>query len=100
MEALLGAMGKRQPEKDNTGFGTRCFMEFVLDGVDVVVIAGFAIEEGAGMHDCSFFPEQVEGFAALGDERIPLHSLTLWRRYYQLMQREDKVRMIDSAIVK
>ena len=94
VEVLLRTVGTLMPEKDSAGYGTKRFMEFV---VDVDVIAGFAIADGGRMHDCSFAPEQADAYATLGGERIPLHSLALWRRYYALMHRWDKVRMIDGA---
>ena len=97
VEVLLRTVGTLMPEKDSAGYGTKRFMEFVVDGVDVDVIAGFAIADGGRMHDCSFAPEQADAYATLGGERIPLHSLALWRRYYALMHRWDKVRMIDGA---
>ena len=47
-------------------------------------------------HDCPLLPEQIAEWVTVQGQRIPLQSLDDWRRYYRLMGREEKVRMIDA----
>ena len=78
---LLSEMGRRTPTAPNPAYRTRCFEEWQVDGVE---------------HDCSLLPEQIAEWVTVKGQRIPLQSLADWRRYYQLMDRPEKVRMIDA----
>ena len=42
--------------------------------------------------------EQIVEMFPLGTESIPLQSPLLWREYYRLMERPNKVEMIDKAL--
>ena len=50
------------------------------------------------MIDCSLEKEQIVEMLSLGTECIPLQSPLLWREYYHLMERPNKVAMIDKAL--
>lgn len=93
--ALLLPMGDIMPENPDPRYKTRHFLEFQIDGVDVDILAGFVIVSGGRDYDCSLFPEQIAEHVLVNGERIPLQSLSDWRRYYQLMGRTSKVEMID-----
>ena len=75
-------------------------MEFVIDGVDVDVMAGFSIVSDGMAHDCSLQKEQIVETFMLDGEVIPLQSVELWRRYYALMGRSSKVDMIDRHLAE
>ena len=95
-KTVLDGMGRRLPEKGGAGFATRHFLEYDIDGVGVDLMAGFAIVSGGRVHDCALKSDQISEYACLDGERIPLQSVALWRRYYELMGREEKVRLIDN----
>ena len=95
---ILDSLGRQLPEKDNTGFATRYFLEYDIEGVGVDLMAGFAVVAGGEVHDCALTPDQIVEYADLFGERIPLQSVELWRRYYNLMGRESKVRLIDDFL--
>lgn len=97
---LLCEMGTLQPPSPNSRYKTKCFMEFVIDGVDVDVMAGFAIVSGGQTHDCSLQKEQIVETLTLDGEIIPLQSVELWRGYYALMGRTAKVDMIDRYLAE
>ncbi|MCD7998310.1 MAG: hypothetical protein LUH21_13885 [Clostridiales bacterium] len=65
-------MGVLAPSKPNKQYKTRHFLEFTIKDVD-----------------------QITEYIQLNGETIPLHSLSVWRRYYELMGRTSKVEMID-----
>lgn len=96
-EQLL-PMGVLAPPKPDQQYKTRHFLEFVIQGVDVDVIAGFVIVKDGRDYDCPFGPEQIEEYLQLNGETIPLQSLRDWRRYYELMGRTSKVEIIDRSI--
>ena len=62
------------------------------------VMAGFAIVHEGNVIDCSLEKEQIVEMLSLGTESIPLQSPLLWREYYRLMERPNKVAMIDKAL--
>lgn len=94
-KAALLNMGTLTPPKPDKQYKTRHFLEFVIDGVDVDIMAGLVIVKDDEDFDCSLFAHQIESFATLYGQTIPLQSLHIWRRYYQLMGRVSKVQMID-----
>ena len=90
------ALGELLPPKPNPGYKTRHFLEFVVDGVEVDVMAGFVIVKDGADYDCSLRPERVAEHISLGGEDIPLQRLEDWRRYYELMGRTEKLKLIDG----
>lgn len=95
VRSLLCAMGGLAPAHPNAQYKTRHFLEYTIRGVDVDVLAGFVIVKDGTAYDCSLRPEQIAGCIELHGERIPLQALQDWRRYYELMGRTQKVKMID-----
>lgn len=94
--AALLALGQMLPPKPNTQYKTKCFCEFVVDGADIDLMAGLVIVADGRDHPCPFGPQDIAGWAQVGGQAIPLQSVQRWRRYYQLMGRAEKVRMIDE----
>ena len=97
-QSILCSMGQMQPQTPNPKFRSKAFMEFVIDSVDVDVIAGFAIVSGDSVVDCSLQKEQIVERMPLGEACIPLQSAALWCRYYRLMDRTEKAQMIEQAL--
>lgn len=97
-QSILCSMGQMQPHIPNPKFRSKAFMEFVIDSVDVDVIAGFAIVSGDSVVDCSLQKEQIVERMPLGEACIPLQSPALWCRYYRLMDRNEKAQMIGQAL--
>lgn len=97
-KGLLSELGRINPPNPNPKYGTKHFMEFVIDDVDIDVMAGFSIHSEGKNVDCSLKKEQVAEHTKLGEEEIPMQSVSLWLGYYRLMGRADKVRMIESSI--
>lgn len=95
-ERALLCLGTKKPEEPNTGFCSRYFGEFVIDGVEVDVIAGFTIVTPEGVRRFPLMETEVSGQMEIGGEEIPLHSLRVWRMYYGLMGRTEKVRLLDN----
>lgn len=100
VRTILSEMGEIQPPNPNSKYRTKTFMEFIIDSIDVDVMAGFSIISDGKVFDCSLQEEQVVEKMSLGTELIPLQSPLLWREYYQLMGRTEKVKMIECALSK
>ena len=85
-------------ENEDSIYRTKKFMEFIIDGIDVNVMAGLAIIYEGKLYDCSLSKDQIVERIYLGTELIPLQSLQLWCKYYHLMGRNEKVKMIENII--
>ena len=93
-EQILLSFGSPQPtERGN--YATKHFRKFIVDGVEVDLIGGFAIVSEGEVYDCELKETQLAGEATVYGQKIPLHSIPLWRRYYALMGRQQKVELID-----
>lgn len=97
---ILLEMGELQPPNPNAKYKTSVFLEFVIDGVDVDAMAGFAIVSGDATVDCALKREQIAEIIDLDGVQVPAQSVSLWRTYYKLMGRTDKVEMIRNALSK
>lgn len=101
VERLFLARGEKEPEHyDRSRYGTKVFDEYVIEGVDLDVMAGFSIyKDGQEYH----FPLQANNIVDhlfVEGEDIPVESLEAWRERYALMGRKEKVEMIDNALNK
>lgn len=103
-ECVLGIlleMGELRPSDPmpNPMYRTKTFMEFLIESIEVDVMAGFAIVHEGTVYDCSLREEQIVEKMSLGTEVIPLQSPQLWCKYYRLMGRPQKVDMIEKALL-
>ena len=96
LKSILSQMGDIQPSNTYGQYKTRCFLEYVIDSVDVDVMAGFVIVNNGKDYDCSLRKEDIKEFVTINGQKIPLQSLEEWKRYYELMGRTEKVKMIDN----
>ncbi len=96
---VMDSFGLSITQDDNTSFKTRHFHQYLIEGVDFDVMAGFVIVSEGIEHEC---PLNKEDIALYDYENVllPLHSIREWRRYYALMNRLDKVDIIDRNFVK
>lgn len=83
----------------NPMYQTKCFMEYVIDAIDVDVMAGFAIVREGEVYDCSLCTDQITDQLMLEDEVIPMQSPRLWCTYYRLMGRNAKADLIEKALM-
>ena len=100
-DGILSQLGKKQPERyDHLHYGTFFFGEYVIEGVDVDLMADFSIIKDGKEYPFPLKKENIEKILVLDGEKIPLEKLSLWRERYFLMGRESKVEMIDVALQK
>lgn len=99
-KAILLEMGDLCPPnpEPNPMYQTKVFMEFIIDSIEVDMMAGFAIVKEGKLFDCSLHADQIVEKMALGTESVPLQSPLLWSKYYRLMERPKKAEMIEKAI--
>lgn len=86
----MAVFGEPQKREADPQYRTKHFLEYVADGVEVDVIAGFVIVSGGIAYPAPFDGSHIDGFAAVNGQRIPLQRLSDWARYYTLMGRPHK----------
>ncbi|HBN96467.1 MAG TPA: hypothetical protein DDZ66_09205 [Firmicutes bacterium] len=99
-ETVLEMLGVKQPPNLNRDYATRYFAEFVIEGIDVDVMAGFRIV--AGGTTTEYVPDQktFETFV-LQDTTIHLCPLEDWYVLYLLMpHREGRVATIKEYFLE
>lgn len=93
---ILLSMGKLQPPNPNIKYKTKYFFEFVIDNVDIDVMAGFTIVKNGKSHLVSLEKYGVSSVDTIQGEKIPKQSLKDWKFFYELMDRPAKVKMITA----
>lgn len=94
VELILSQLGTLKPKQTDAHYQTKCFMEAVIDGVEIDVMAGLAIVSQGKVYDCSLKETDIIDSVAIHGQRIPLDSLQSWKRYYHLMGRDAKADLI------
>ena len=76
VRTILLEMGELRPSDPvpNPMYRTKTFMEFLIESIEVDVMAGFAIVHEGTAYDCSLREEQIVEKMPLGTEVIPLQS--------------------------
>lgn len=95
---LMDGLGEKKEKKENNIYATKTFVHYRVDDVDVDLMAGFVI---VFQEENYYFPlitneglEQIH----LGGALIYLESIDTWLHYYTLMNRTDKVDIIEKYI--
>ncbi|MFL0248477.1 hypothetical protein [Candidatus Clostridium stratigraminis] len=101
-DEILKGVGMKKPLKDgeSTIYSTKYFYEYIVNGIDVDVMAGFAINFNEGTYEYSFDKKAVTYSMKANGVEIPLTSLEDWYVLYQLMpDREKKVKIIEKYLL-
>ncbi len=85
-------------EKDAI-YESRAFYEFIIDGFDVDIIAGFKIRTHSGLYQYEFDAQSITEEMKIEGEKIPICSLEEWYILYQMMpNRGVKVNLIENHL--
>ena len=76
--------------------GLLYFRGLAPDFHDLDLMAGMVIVKDGAAHDGSLRQEDIAGTVTVCGEPVPLHSLACWRRYYALMGRAEKAKLLGS----
>ncbi|MEG1973201.1 MAG: hypothetical protein RR315_08560 [Oscillospiraceae bacterium] len=96
VDMALSEIGKKAPENPNASYATRHFYEYIIDGVEVDVMAGFTINTSDGSYLYDFDESSVAQRRRIGTAQIPLCFVEDWYILYCLMEhREVKTAAIE-----
>lgn len=99
-DEILKSIGdKKQWEKTAT-YSTKYFYEYIVNGIDVDVMSGFAVNHSSGVFEYTFDHNSISEFKVINGVSIPFTSLEDWYVIYQLIpNREQKVKMIEKYLL-
>ena len=98
VQEVLTSFGELQPPNPNSKYRTKRFGEFVVDDIDIDVMAGFIIMDEDREYYFPLKHEDIKDFTEIAGVKVPLQSLEEWRNYYQLMGRAEKAKLIDVRL--
>lgn len=96
---VLDRLGTRKTRSEQGSYVTFRFLEYVVDGTDIDVMAGLGIRHSAGIYLYAFDERAVTDSMPAGTAVVPLTALEDWYVLYQLMVgREQRVRVIENYL--
>lgn len=99
-DEIFKSIGQKKNWENATTYSTRYFYEYIVDGIDIDVMAGFAINHSNGVFEYIFDYNSISEFRLINGVSIPFTSLEDWYVIYQLIpNRESKVKMIENYIL-
>jgi len=98
---ILDGMGKRIEIPNKSEYYTESFNRYMIDGIEIDVMANFKIEHETGVYDFQFDKETKVETILIDEVKIPLTILEEWYIAYLLMKdRDSKVEMIEAYLLK
>lgn len=94
----LAALGEALPAESQGRYRSEHFSTYLIGGVEVDLIAGYKIVNDGVMYSFPLNRQDVTGTAVVNDVLVPLHSLAVWQRCYELMDRPEKARLITEYL--
>jgi len=96
---VLNRIGMRKTGSEQGSYVTLRFLEYVVDGTDIDVMAGLGIRHSTGIYLYAFDERAVTDGMLAGAAVVPLTALEDWYVLYQLMTgREQRVRVIEDYL--
>ncbi len=97
-KSIFLTFGSLKPRDSNVQYKTKEFMEFIIEGVDFDVMAGFIIVNNNFEYYFPLENKDIKEFINIQDIKVPLQSIEDWLIYYKLMNRTDKVNLINNYL--
>lgn len=99
-DEILKSIGEKKKWEKTSTYSTKYFYEYVINEIDVDVMAGFAINHSNGTFRYIFDQNSISEFKLINGVNIPFTSLEDWYVIYQLIpNREVKVKMIENYLL-
>lgn len=98
-DEILKSIGEKKKWEKASTYSTKYFYEYVINGIDIDVMAGFAVNHNNGTFRYVFDEKSISEFQIINGISIPFTSLEDWYVIYQLIpKREAKVEMIENYL--
>lgn len=101
VDKALKEIGIKRDENKNSNYSTKYFYEYLVDGVDIDVMADFAINYENGVYTVILDEKAIASYKTLNGIKIPFMALEDWYIIYQLIKgREVKVMLIEKYLME
>lgn len=95
-DEILKSIGEKKEPKKTSAYATKHFYEYLINGIDIDVMAGLAINHDSGVYEYVFDTDSVSRIELINEVEIPFTSLEDWYVIYQLISnRESRVNLIE-----
>lgn len=98
-ENILLSFGNLQQNTLNSKYKSKKFMEFTIEKVDFDIIGGFIIVKNNLEYYFPLKKQNIIDYIKLEDVLIPLQLIDEWLIYYKLMDRLEKVEIINNYLI-
>jgi predicted nucleotidyltransferase len=99
-DEILKSIGEKKKWEKTAAYSTKYFYEYVMNGIDVDVMAGFAVIHNSGVFEYIFDYNSISELKVINGVNIPFTSLEDWYVIYQLIpNRQPKVEMIEKYLL-
>ena len=101
LDCILCEIGEKRERLPNSTYKTKFFYEYVVDDIDIDVMAGLRIHSGGRDHPFYFTENSVGDYMEIDGVRVPLAKLSEWYYIYKLIPgREKKAAAIKEYLEK
>ena len=95
---LMKELGELQ-KLDGNHYKSEHFYIFIVDGVEVDIMGNYTVTKDGVDYEIGLEENaQIEWITICG-QAIPLDSVSMWRRHYDVMGRQAKVDLIDRMTI-
>ena len=99
-DEILKSIGDKRQWEKTAAYSTKYFYEYVIEGIDVDAMAGFAVNHINGVFEYTFDQSSISEFKEINGVDIPFTALEDWYVIYQLIpNREGKVKIIEDYLL-
>lgn len=98
LKEIMLSFGDMQPPNPHSKYKTKYFLEFIIEDIEIDVMAGFTIVNEEREYYFPLKKDSIYDYTEVNGIKIPLQSLLEWHNFYKLMGREEKVAMIEKYI--
>lgn len=101
LDNILSEIGEKQERLPNEIYKTKYFYEYIIDGIEIDVMAGLCIYYDGRDHTFDFNEDSIGDVMEMDNIKIPLSKLSDWYNIYKLLpKREKKVTLIKEYMEK
>lgn len=101
LDEILQKLGKKKLRDKNRTYSTKYFYEYIVNNIDIDVMAGLAINHEGGIYRHDFDKLSISRYVTTNGVNIPFMSLADWYIIYQLIPgREIKVNKIEDYLIQ
>lgn len=95
---IMSSLGTLMSRVEHKNYKTTFFLEYTVDGIDVDIISGFTIAYNNKDHYFPLFTNEGLDVIEINKTQIYLEHVSVWLHYYTLMERTEKVNLIEAFL--